>query len=94
MSKFKYSEEIIQPSGLNCEAERKCLNYRKPVESPGTDTVRKQYSRTKKLRHYSTLIKPDVLYASKTLIICGRSLTKDVEKQEIKIFKKIFGVSA
>ena len=44
-----------------------------------------------KLRHYNTVIKPECLYGSETLILNRKTDIENIEKRERKIVRKILG---
>ena len=48
-------------------------------------------SRQTKIRHYNTVIKPAVLYASETLTLNRKQELEEIKKQERKIIRKILG---
>ena len=90
-SKWK-SSNIWEKSGLNREANKERISkLQKAYRLTWNRYNKKSISRNAKLRHYNSVIKPEALYASETLIIGVWSLTKDIEKQERKIVRKIFG---
>ena len=43
------------------------------------------------MRHYNTVVLPEALYAVETTQIGGQTKIKEMEKQERKILRKIFG---
>ena len=44
-----------------------------------------------KLKHYSTVIKPEALYAAETLSLHNKTLLQNLQKEEHKIIRKILG---
>ena len=52
---------------------------------------KKAVSRNAKLRHYNTVVLPEALYAAETTVIKGMTKIHDIEKQERKILRKIYG---
>lgn len=89
---FKYLGEIIQPSGLDLTANlERIKKLQKAYKLTWNHYNKKSISRNAKLRHYNTVVLPEALYAAETTIIQGKTKTKDIEKQERKILRKIFG---
>ena len=92
VDKFKYLGEIIQPAGINQEANRERTGkLQRAYKITWNRYNKKSISKNAKLQHYNTVIKPEALYASETLIIGGRSQMKNIEKQERNILRKILG---
>lgn len=89
---FKYLGETIQPTGLNTisNAER-ILKLQKAYKLTWNHYNKRAVSRNAKLRHYSTVVLPEALYAAETTVIKGMTRTQDLEKQERKILRKIHG---
>lgn len=52
---------------------------------------KKCMSRQAKIRHYNTVIKPTVLYASETLSLNRKQELEEIKKQERKIIRRILG---
>lgn len=90
--KFKYLGEWIQPNGLDKEANkaraRKLdLAYRLTQNRYNKRAI----SYKAKLRHYSTVVKPEGLYASECLTLNKKGELKELELKERKILRKILG---
>lgn len=89
---FKYLGETIQSSGLNRIAnEQRSSKLQKAYKLTWAHYNKRCISTDAKLRHYKTVILPEALYAAETMVIEGHSKIKDVEKQERKILRKIYG---
>lgn len=89
---FKYLGEIIQSSGLNRIAnEQRIAKLQTAYRLTWAHYNKKCISIDAKLRHYTTVILPEATYAAETMVIEGHSKIKDIEKQERKILRKIYG---
>ena len=90
--KFKYLGEWIEPNGLDKEANRARarkldLAYRLTQNRYNKRAI----SYKAKLRHYSTVVKPEGLYASECLTLNKKGDLQELEKKERKILRKILG---
>lgn len=89
---FKYLGEIIQPSGLNTEANKqRVCKLQRAYCLTWNYYNKKSISINAKLRHYKTVILPEALYAVETTLLRGRTKIKEIQKQERKILRKIYG---
>lgn len=92
VSHFRYLGEIIQPSGINLRAnEERIRKLQKAYKLTWNYYNKKSISFNAKLRHYNTVVLPEALYAVETTQIRGQTKIKEIEKQERKILRKIFG---
>lgn len=89
---FKYLGETIQSSGLNRIAnEQRIIKLQKAYKLTWHHYNKKCISTDAKLRHYKTVILPEALYAAETMVVSGHSKIGEIEKQERKILRKIYG---
>lgn len=89
---FKYLGEIIEPSGLNLIANQtRIKKLQKAYRLTWNHYNKKSISVKAKIRHYNTVVLPEVLYAAETTVIHGQTKISDIEKQERKVLQKIFG---
>lgn len=92
VSHFKYLGETIQPTGLNTISNKeRILKMQKAYNLTWNHYNKKSISRNAKLRHYNTVVLPEALYAAETTVIRGMTKIHDIEKQERKILRKIYG---
>lgn len=90
--KFKYLGEWIQPNGLDKEANKgrarkmelayRLVQYRYNKRS---------ISYRAKIRHYTTVVRPEGLYSSECLILNKKGEIEELGKKERKILRKILG---
>lgn len=89
---FKYLGETIQKTGLNTKSnEERITKLQKAYRLTWNHYNKRCISINAKLRHYNTVVLPEALYASETTVIKGRTKIKEIEKQERKILRKIYG---
>lgn len=92
VSDFRYLGEIIQPSGLNSRANQERISrLQKAYKLTWNHYNKKSISVNAKLRHYKTVVLPEALYAAETTVIHGHTKIREIEKQERKILRKIYG---
>lgn len=89
---FKYLGEFIEPTGT----EKMSQQHRLQKAKKGMGLVQNLYnkksmSRGTKIRHYSTVIKPTILYASETLTLNRKQQLQEIKKEDRKIIRKILG---
>lgn len=90
--KFKYLGEIIQPNGLEGEANnQRCQKMKRAFWMTGNLYNKKCISINSKARHYNTVIKPECLYAAETLTMNRKGDIENIKKLERKIIRKILG---
>ncbi|KAK9884156.1 hypothetical protein WA026_005108 [Henosepilachna vigintioctopunctata] len=89
---FKYLWEVIQSSDSNRIAnEQRITKLQRAYKLTWAHYNKKCISRGAKLRHYNTTILPEAIYAAETKVIGGHSRIGEIEKQERKILRKIYG---
>ncbi|XP_068084860.1 uncharacterized protein [Anabrus simplex] len=89
---FKYLGEILEPPGGEKAAQKTRLQkFRKAYGRVHNIYNKNCLSRHAKIRHYNTVIKPEVLYASETLTLNGKGDLENILKEERRILRKIFG---
>lgn len=89
---FKYLGETIGPTGDEKQAQE--VRLQKIKRALGTTQKiynKKCLSIHTKVQHYNTVIKPEILYASETLIMNRKKHMEDIQKEERKIIRKILG---
>lgn len=92
VSQFKYLGEIIQENGLEKAANKlRCQKIATAFRLTQNIYNKKSLSKFSKLRHYSTVIKPECLYAAETLILNRKGDIEEIQKKERKIIRKILG---
>uniref|UniRef100_A0A8D8RIQ9 Craniofacial development protein 2 n=2 Tax=Cacopsylla melanoneura TaxID=428564 RepID=A0A8D8RIQ9_9HEMI len=90
--KFKYLGEIIQPNGLDKEANKvRARKMENAFQLTRNIYNKKSLSINAKLRHYNTVIKPESLYASECLTLNTAKQLEEIEKKERKIVRRILG---
>lgn len=91
VEKFKYLGEYIQIGGSNKASNiERTEKLQKAYRLTWTHYNKRNISIQAKLRHYSTVVLPEALYASETTTIGASGIT-ETEKIERKILRKIFG---
>lgn len=89
---FKYLGETIQSSGLNGIANKhRITKLQKAYKLTWSYYNKKCISTDAKLRHYKTVILPEAIYAAESMVIEGHSKIREIEIQERKILRKIYG---
>lgn len=89
---FKYLGEYIEPNGAeNTSQKIRLQKVRKALGMVQNLYNKKSLSRKTKIRHYNTVIKPTVLYASETLTLNKKNELENIKKEERKIIRKILG---
>jgi len=92
VSHFKYLGEFIEPMGSERISQLNRLQKTKKALGMVQNLYnKKSMSRNTKIRHYNTVIKPAVLYASETLTLNKKYEMEDIKKEERKIIRKILG---
>ena len=89
---FKYLGEIIEPTGTERLTQKtRELKIRKSYGKVANIYNKKCMSVNTKIRHYTTVIKPESLYASETLNLNFKGDLEKIKKAERKIIRKILG---
>lgn len=89
---FKYLGEVIEPTGLEKIAQQNRLQKIKKAFGLVQNIYNKKcLSKGTKIRHYNTVIKPTVTYASETLSLNRKQDLQEIKKVERKIIRKILG---
>lgn len=89
---FKYLGEIIEPTGTEKLAQKaRELKMRKAYGKIANIYNKKCMNINTKIRHYTTVIKPEALYASETLNLNFKGDLENIKKAERKIIRKIIG---
>lgn len=89
---FKYLGEWISWNGLEKKAMESRRNKMEIAFQLTKDTYnKKSLSWNAKIRHYSTVVKPEALYAAETLSITTYGPMEKLEIKERKILRKILG---
>lgn len=92
VDKFKYLGELITPNLSEKEAFTIRMNKMETAYHLTKGVYNKRSISFKaKLRHYCTVIRPEVLYASECLIMNKKGLIERLEAKERKILRKILG---
>ncbi|RZF47792.1 hypothetical protein LSTR_LSTR006056 [Laodelphax striatellus] len=87
---FKYLGEIIEPTGTERLAQKTTgAQNEESIWEIANIYNKKCLSINTKVRHYTTVIKPEVLYASETLNLNCRGVLENIKKAERKIVRKI-----
>ncbi|KAL1451182.1 hypothetical protein WDU94_003467 [Cyamophila willieti] len=90
--RFNYLGEIIQPNGLDKEANKvRARKMETAFQLTRNIYNKKSLSINAKLRHYNTVIKPESLYASECLTLNTAKQLEEIEKKERKIIRRILG---
>ena len=89
---FKYLGEIIQENGIETKAnENRCQKLEIAYRLTQNMYNKRCISKHTKLHHYKTVIKPECLYGSETLILNRKTDSDNMRKKECKIIRKILG---
>ena len=89
---FKYLGEFIEPTGQERISQQIRLQKLKTALGLVQNLYnKKSMSRQTKIRHYNTVIKPAILYASETLTLIRKCELEEIKKEERKIIRKILG---
>lgn len=92
VSEFRYLGEIIVPTGKEQKAlEVRIQKMKRALGRTQNIYNKKCLSVSTKIRHYNTVIKPEILYASETLDLNRKTVLEDILKEERKIIRKILG---
>ncbi|KAI5734809.1 hypothetical protein M8J77_010675 [Diaphorina citri] len=92
VAKFKYLGEIIQPNGLDKEANKvRARKMETAFQLTRNIYSKKCLSINAKIRHYNTVIKPECMYASECLALNTAKQLEEIEKKERKIIRRILG---
>ena len=92
VEKFKYLGEFIESTGLEKSSQIDRLQKtRRYLGITQNLYNKKSLSRNTKIRHYNTVVKPAVLYASETLSLNRKGDLENIKKEERKIIRKILG---
>ena len=89
---FKYLGETIQENGMETKAnEIRCQKMETAYRLTQNIYNKRCISKHTKLSHYNTVIKPECLYGSETLILNRKTDIDNIEKKECRIVRKILG---
>ena len=89
---FKYLGEVLEPTGKEKIAQNTRLLKMKRALYKTQGIYNKKWLTTfTKIRHYNTVIKPEVLYASETLMLHTKADLENILTHERKSIGKIIG---
>lgn len=93
VEKFKYLGEVIMRNGLDKEAIAERIHKLEIAYQTSRMIYNKKcLSQNTKIRHYETVLKPVVIYASETLFLnANKGLLEELEKKERRIIRGILG---